>query len=119
MQGIWFIVGSVIFNVCGQFLLKSGVTKAPLLKVSAAAILKTMFSPLVFAGLLAYGVSSVFWILALSKEDLGVAYPIVISLGIVVITLISWLFLKEEINSWRLLGILCISLGVYFIYRSA
>lgn len=119
MQGILFVVGSVIFNVIGQFLLKSGVMKAGLNVISAMTVIKTIFTPLVLFGFVCYGISSIFWIMALSKNDLSFAYPLLLSLGLVLIVLISWVFLKEQMTLERIAGIMLVAIGVYFLFKSA
>lgn len=118
MQGILYIVGSVIFNVIGQFLLKSGVAQAELKIITLMSVVKTIFTPLVFWGFLCYGVSSIFWIMALSRQDLSFAYPLLLSLGLILVVLISWLVLKEQMTLERIIGILLVTLGVYFIFKS-
>lgn len=119
MQGILFVIGSVIFNVIGQFFLKSGVAKAGLKLITTATLIKTIFTPLVLFGFACYGISSIFWILALSRNDLSFAYPLLLSLGLVFIVLISWIFLKEQMTIERISGIVLVAIGVYFLFKSA
>ncbi len=119
MQGIYYVIASMVFNVIGQFYLKSGVAKAGLDAISASTVLKAIFTPLVIFGFICYGISSVFWIIALSKSELSVAYPILLSLGLVFIVLISWIFLKEQMTPERIAGVVLVGIGVYFLLKSA
>jgi len=112
-------VGSVFFNVIGQYLIKSGIGKIGISSFSAVTMVKTIFTPLVFAGFMAYAVSSIFWIMALAKQELSVAYPVLLGMGLIAVVVVSWIFLNEEVSVMRLIGVLLIALGIYFIMKSS
>jgi len=57
------------------------------------------------------------WILALSRVDVSLAYPM-LSLGYVVNALAAWYFFGEIISLQRAAGIGIILLGVYIMARS-
>lgn len=117
-MGNVFILISIVFNVIGQYVLKTGVNKFGEFSPQIMQILKVMLSPLVFGGLLLYAISSVFWILALSRNDLSYAYPM-LSLGYIAVILISWFALGEEVNGARILGVALITVGVTLVFKSA
>ena len=89
-----------------------------IVKKNLGSIEKAFLSPLVWTGLFAYFVGSVFWILALSQKDLSYAYPM-LSLGYLLVILISWTLLNEEISLIRLAGVLFISFGLFLVFKSA
>jgi multidrug transporter EmrE-like cation transporter len=64
-----------------------------------------------------YAVSVVFWILALSRVDVSIAYPM-LSIGYVVNALAAWLLFSEQLNAARVTGIGVIILGVWLVARS-
>ena len=51
------------------------------------------------------------------KTDLSVAYPIMTSLGFVIVVLVSWLFLKETITLIQFTGLALIIAGVWMVAR--
>jgi multidrug transporter EmrE-like cation transporter len=65
-------------------------------------------------GLLLYGLNTVLMVLALRKGELSLLYPI-ISLNYVWVTIISAIFLKEEINAMKVGGLTLIIMGVVFL----
>ena len=69
------------------------------------------------AGVGAYAASSIFWLVLLSRVELSYAYP-ALSMGYVLITLVSVFFLGEQVSALRWAGVLVISLGVFLISRS-
>ncbi len=58
-----------------------------------------------------------FWILALSRVDVSVAYPM-LSVGYVVNALAAWLLFSEAVTVSRAAGIGIIILGVWLVARS-
>lgn len=117
-MGNIFILISIVFNIAGQSILKFGVNKLGALSFNFDHIVKAFTSPLVLSGLTLYVISSVFWILGLSHKDLSFAYPM-LSVGYIVVVLVSWKFLGETITPLRLAGILLISLGLIFVFKSS
>ncbi len=84
------------------------------LKMGSAKILfnlKTIIynKKLVF-GVLAYGISTIMFIPALKYGELSVLYPFAAT-SYIWVTLFSKWFLKEEINSWKWVGIVIILIG--------
>ena len=57
------------------------------------------------------------WVVGLKRIELSVAYPF-IALGLVFVSLLSWMFLKEMVGPVRILGMLLISSGVVLIART-
>ena len=117
-MGNLFILISVAFNVAGQTVLKNAVNKLGALDLGVSSLIKAFSSIEVWAGLMIYVVSSIFWILALSHKDLSYAYPM-LSVGYLLIILVSWFVLGEQISAPRLLGVVLISFGVFLVFKTA
>ena len=79
-------------------------------------LLRLGANPHVLGGLAVYGVSTVFWLIALRDIKLSVAYPMV-SLSYVVVVLGSqWLF-GESINLFQKAGLVLIVGGVLLLMK--
>lgn len=105
---------AVLLGAIGQILLKSGlnVLSQSGSKPPPLAVISSVFTNLrVFGGFFCYGVSSLFYLMALSRLDLSYAYPM-IALGYVIVTFLSWQFLHEQVPAMRVLGLAIIILGV-------
>ena len=111
----------VMLNAAAQLLLKAGVKDVGIIKLDASNIfsagLKLAFEPHILGGLTCYVVSVGIWILALSRVQVSIAYPM-LSLGYVVTALIAWAFMGEAVNAMRLTGIAVIIVGVFLVARS-
>jgi len=89
----------------------------PNLSNLASNLVRILTEPFVLLGLFLYAVSTIFWLIVLSRVDLSYAYPM-ISIGYVLILVLSWVFLSEHISLVRVLGVLLICGGVFLISRS-
>jgi multidrug transporter EmrE-like cation transporter len=73
--------------------------------------------PHILGGIACYVVSVVVWILALSRVEVSIAYPL-LSLGYVINAIAAWYWLGESVTPLRLLGIGIIVLGCFVVARS-
>lgn len=118
-----FILVAVLLGVVGQLLLKMGITQVGTLTFGSdlAGLIQLglrVFGNLkVLGGFAAYGLSSLFWIVVLSKVDLSLAYPM-LALNYVLVPLTAWLFLGEQVPTLRWLGAGVVIIGVVIISRT-
>lgn len=115
------ILAGVLLNALAQLALKAGVNSTGVIDLSAAsagsAALRMMAEPWLWIGLVCYGVSVVVWILALSRVDVSIAYPM-LSIGYVVNAIAAWAMFGEVMSAMRVTGIGIIIVGVYVLARS-
>lgn len=71
-------------------------------------------NPFVWLALFLMGLSSFTWLLALSKNNLSYAYPI-LSFGYVVVAVLSWVFFSEPMGMVKILGLGIIAMGVVML----
>lgn len=108
---------SIALGSLAQYFLKVGMSAMPSEGTALEKCLYALSSAHVWAGLVCYGLSMVFWLYVLSMMELSKAYPLV-SLGYVFTLIISYYWLGEGVNVWRIAGVACIMLGVLFIAKS-
>lgn len=116
-----FILIGVLLNAGAQLLLKAGVNPLGPISIESATLLATMGRVLgqwpILAGLACYVLSVGVWIVALSRVDVSLAYPM-LSLGYVVNALAAWWLFGEALGPMRCAGILVVLLGVFLMSRS-
>ena len=105
-----FILVAVVLGTAAQLLLKAGTNAAPV-------GLGLALEPRILGGVACYAVSLVAWILALSRTEVSVAYPMV-SLGFALNAVLAWWLLGEAVTPARMLGIGVIIVGVFLVARS-
>jgi multidrug transporter EmrE-like cation transporter len=121
MKGIVYIIICILLNVAGQTSIKYGTKTVGELSLGLShlgSFFITVFKqPFILLGFILYGISAFFWIGALSRTELSFAYPF-LSIGYVLILLISWRFFGEAINMYRILGMVLIAGGMVFLAKS-
>ncbi|MDI1278327.1 MULTISPECIES: SMR family transporter [Methylobacter] len=115
------ILTGVLLNAVAQLALKASVREMGAIGLnfssSTTAFLRLACEPFLWAGLVCYGISVVVWILALSRVDVSIAYPM-LSMGYVVNAFFAWQLFGESMNPARLIGMGIVLLGVYVLARS-
>lgn len=123
MTGLTFglVITGVLLNAAAQFALKASVRDVGAIALSASSALPMALrlgaEPWLWLGLGCYGVSVIVWILALSRVEVSIAYPM-LSIGYVVNALAAWAWLGESMNPAKVLGIGIIVLGVFVLARA-
>ncbi len=116
LQLLSLIVLSVILSSGSQISLKYGMV-SPTVRVALSGpvglsnVLTIATYPLVFLGLLCFGLSAVVWLFVLSQVPLSTAYPFV-ALGIVITTTAGFFLFGEIMPAAKMLGICLIVGGV-------
>lgn len=117
MNTIVIILFGVLFASLGQILLKFGmISNEPISTLNIGYILNIFYNYYVIIGLISYAMSAIFWMIALSREDLSFVYPF-ISLTFVFILLSSIFIFHEKIGPSRVLGTIVIIIGLIILVR--
>lgn len=122
MQTIAMVMIPVMIGVVGQIFLKKGMLTVGQFDFSSTKMLVPQFIKAfsnlsVLTGFFLYFVSSLFWMIVLSRIELSVAYPL-LSTGYIMILLASYYIFNEPVSALRWLGVLVICMGVVLISKS-
>jgi drug/metabolite transporter (DMT)-like permease len=116
MKPVWLLLISVGSATLGQIFFKKGVFLTGEITLKGSVIgelLKLVFNPFVFSGLVLYVISTILWLIALSKTTLSFVYPFAALIFILVMLSARIVFL-EPIPTLRYFGIALICLGFLF-----
>jgi len=119
-MGNYIILGtSVLLAVTGQLMMKKGMTLFGTFPIRElfSHIIPMFLNPFVFFGFACFGLSSIFWLVVLSRFEISFVYPMV-SVAYVLVAIASLIFFKENVTFVRWLGIAVIIAGVFLISRS-
>jgi multidrug transporter EmrE-like cation transporter len=116
---IALLLVSVGFAIAGQLTLKAAMNNVG--RIGGAevrdigdTVLRAAREPRLWAGLALFGISSVFWLVVLSRVPLSVAYPFV-GVSYIVIVLLSRLILNEHVPLLRWVGVIVVAAGIAII----
>lgn len=115
------VMTGVLLNAAAQLLLKAGTNAIGAFEFASHNVApvgwKIATQPYILGGIGCYVVSVVVWILALSRVEVSLAYPM-LSIGYVVNAIAAWYLFGEAVTAARLAGIGIIVLGVFIVSRS-
>ncbi|MCI0591191.1 MAG: EamA family transporter [Gammaproteobacteria bacterium] len=103
---------AVLFGVIGQLLIKHGMSQRPGYRLGDFMVV-TRDVPVV-SGFCCYVISTLLYLKALGSLDLSLAYPTV-SLGYVLVIVMSKVLFKERIIPTRWVAIIIICVGVALV----
>ena len=113
---------ATLIAASGQFLLKSGMSQVgPItgadLSRPFALLLRVFSTPLILMAIPLYVAGFLTWLIVLSKLDLSYAYSF-LAVTYVLVPLLSWLFLGEQVPTMRWIGIAVICIGLVIVGRT-
>lgn len=121
LTSFFLVLLGVLLNAGAQLLLKAGTNAVGTFEFSAANVVPVGFrlatEPHILGGLGCYVVSVVVWIMALSRVEVSIAYPM-LSIGYVVNAIAAWYLFGESVGALRMTGIGFIIVGVVLVARS-
>jgi len=115
------LMTGVLLNAGAQLLLKAGTNSVGVFECSRDNLVpvgwRLATEPHIVGGLACYVISVVVWVMALSRVEVSVAYPL-LSIGYVVNAIAAWYLFGEAVTPMRLAGIGIIIVGVCLVARS-
>ncbi len=106
------LLTAIVFAVVAQLLWKLGMSRRPNFRLKDLAALTGEFP--VLAGFICFGISILLYLHALANLNLSVAYPTV-SLGYVLVIIMSKVCFKEPISPTRWISVFIICAGVALV----
>jgi multidrug transporter EmrE-like cation transporter len=115
------VITGVLLNAFAQLALKASVSDTGVINLDLQSLFSsagTLASNVwLWFGLICYAISVVVWILALSRVDVSIAYPM-LSIGYIVNAVLAWQLFGEPMSLGKVAGIGIIIVGVYVLARS-
>jgi len=108
---------AILLASLGQILLKLGLRSLGPGAGATEALRSIVTNAMVFGGFASYGLSSLVYIIAISKLPLSYAYPMV-AISYVIVAVLSWMLLNEQVPPLRIAGLAVIIVGVVMLALS-
>ncbi|MGH9428783.1 MAG: DMT family transporter [Terriglobia bacterium] len=112
LRAYFLLLVAILFGVAGQLLLKHGMLRRPEFRLRDLWGLARDFH--ILAGFCCYGIGTLLYFQVLARLDLSLAYPTV-SLGYVLVIIISRVLFKESVTFTRWVAVLLICIGVALV----
>jgi len=116
-MGYFFIFATIFFTVYGQMILKwrlsflnFTIPKGSVIEI-VASFIKLLVDPFILSGFISAFVASIFWMAAMTKFEITVAYPFM-SLSPVIVFLLGVWLLGEAFTIGKVIGLVFIIVGL-------
>ena len=121
MNNYIYILGTLIFTVYGQIILKWRLSSLKIILPEGliqklVVLIKLIFDPFLFTGFLSALIASLFWMVAMTKFEITTAYPFM-SLAPALVFIIGVILLGETFSIGKVLGLLLIIIGTIVTVR--
>lgn len=119
----WFLLLiGVFFNSFANILMKAAAlqdtTKTQEVFFQPDSVSKVLFNPYMLVGVVSFIIALGAYSYSLKHFDLSIAYPVMTSLGLIIVSVASILLYKEPFSVLKISGMLFILLGVIIVSRS-
>ncbi len=121
-RAVFYLVSSIVLSACAQLLMKAGMISLAAVNSNGemtifdAALYDSQIPGFIFSGLICYAVSMLAWLLALTRYQLSLAYPLLgMSYVLVYLGAVLWPRIGEELTLQRSAGIVLVFVGVILV----
>lgn len=118
------LIIAILIGATGQILLKIGVNQSISLIPEVHSLRSLLLAVFIFlknykilSAIVLYSFGFFLWLFILIKFELSYVFPLMAIIYILIL-LFSWFFLKEDINTLRVIGTLLIALGILIVAKS-
>lgn len=108
---------AIILNALANILMKVAMLQQEKTTNIITLVTQSLTNPVLLLGIVSFGLALVAYCFVLAKINLSIAYPLMTSLGFLIVILASWLFLGENITKIQMVGFTCIIAGVWMVAR--
>jgi len=118
----WLLVFlSAGLQVAGTLLLRSGIDRAGGFAERLAdvpiGIVRLASQPHFVVGFILYGLAALVWFRVIATQPLSTAYPLLVSLTFIFVTLGAVVLFQESLTLRKVIGLAVILAGVYLVGR--
>jgi multidrug transporter EmrE-like cation transporter len=116
-----YLLLAIFFGVVSQLIIKWQMSAFSFNDYEAwqdkfALAFSMLLNPYIIISLAFTLLAGVTWMVAMTKFEISYAYPFTL-LGLVLVTIFSVIFFGESVNTYKIIGIVVITLGVVLISK--
>jgi len=114
---ILILIFAIVFNALANILMKVGMSRVGEPDGWKEMVLAAIKQPALLMGVMSFGLALAAYSFVLTRLNLSVAYPVMISVGLVIVVCASYFFLNESISLLQIVGFGLIIVGVWLVAR--
>jgi multidrug transporter EmrE-like cation transporter len=117
MSAYLFLAAALIFNAAANLLIKYSAIHHPGAPGAGASALQAYFTVPFAAGVVCFGLNLLAYTQALKKLPISLAYPLMVSIGYLIILAVSWSLFGERLAPVRYAGAGLMLVGLWMLAR--
>lgn len=116
------VLAYILLNSFGALIIKYKINEMGTIQLSSFRFVIKYFyelikSPLIICGIFSIFISAFVWMVALSRLQISIAYPVAVGLNFIVVVTVALIFFKEHLSVEKIIGIVLIFISVFLISR--
>ena len=119
LSNLALIILTSILTATGNLLLRKGVSRIELLFGTSEQTLRSVrqlvFTPTFMLGVVSYLIATALWVYVLSRQPIGLSYPIFVACAFLFVTLGATLLLGESLTTNKLIGMGLMLAGIVYV----
>ena len=116
-HAIFILIFAIVFNAFANILIKVGMVRIKGTSGFFEMIKEAIKQPALIGGVCCFILALAAYSVVLTRLNLSIAYPVMVSMGLVIVTLASFFILKETITPLQIAGFVFIIAGVWMVAR--
>jgi len=116
-RAVVILIFAIFFNAFANILIKIGMVKVGRTEGWIKLLAKAVAQPALLGGILSFALALIAYSLVLTRMNLSIAYPIMISMGLIIVVFASHFLLNEAITPLQIAGFVLIIAGVWMVAR--
>jgi multidrug transporter EmrE-like cation transporter len=121
LRGFSLTLLCALMTMVSNLMIRAGVDRAggfpARISEVPAALLNLAHQPIFDIGFILYGLTALIWFRVVASEPLSSAYPLLVSLTFLLVTLGAVFFFHETLTWQKVVGLAIILLGIFIIGR--
>ncbi len=120
MTAYIFLAIALILNAAANILIKYSTVRTALageLAPGFAGLMQTYFTWPFLLGISCFGLNLLAYTQALKKLPLSMAYPLMITVGYLLILIVSWFLFQERLTMVKYIGATMMLIGLWLLVR--
>lgn len=116
-RGIIMLILAILLNASANISIKIGMLKVGEADSLIALLKRAIAQPTLIIGVALFALALIAYCMVLIKLSLSVAYPVMVSMSLVIVVLASYFIIKESIARIQFIGFFLIIAGVWMVAR--
>jgi multidrug transporter EmrE-like cation transporter len=118
VMGYVFLTVALTLNATANLLMKMGADRIDAL--GAPGMLRGILTnQYLVGGIVLFGLNIVFYVAALTRMNLSIAYPVMMAGGVLIVVAVSVLYFRESLTLAQVAGILLLMVGLVLVTHRA